>query len=187
MFFSVLAVLAGSVHAQQSRMWQEMDADRAQRNMQMQQTMEQAERMQQMQKLEQIQRTTEAIAARQAQQPTSAMNQPVTAEVTDPGTVLDRTHELPSSTKLREAEATIAALEKQNQELFNALVDASQEKAVLYWPMLKDPNHPINARAAEIWDRAEAAKDPLVTTANAPFLVYKAAAESLGIAPAISE
>ena len=61
---------------------------------------------------------------------------------------------------------------------------ASREDVKRCFPDSLDANHPLNAKASEIWKSLIAQKSPIVTNPDAPFIVYSMAAAALEISPA---
>ncbi|TXH15605.1 MAG: hypothetical protein E6R03_06945 [Hyphomicrobiaceae bacterium] len=58
---------------------------------------------------------------------------------------------------------------------------ASESKAITFYPDLKDPNHPLTKRVAELDAQARELEDPNYHSENKPWLLATAAAKELGI------
>jgi hypothetical protein len=70
-----------------------------------------------------------------------------------------------------------------NSTQFKAAVAASKQTALRTYPDCGNPNSPLSKKMAEIGDRLEAQKNPIVYSYDAPFKVAQMAANELGIAP----
>jgi hypothetical protein len=88
---------------------------------------------------------------------------------------------------LREEKARLiqeqAARSTQAEAQFHQEVERSRHKALEVYPVASQEDHPLHAKAAEIFRSMEETGNPLIHDPNAPFKVYQMAANELGIPP----
>lgn len=72
---------------------------------------------------------------------------------------------------------------KLTKEQFEANVQKAEAMVVSAYPCAKIENHPIHAKAEEIFSALEQINSPLSKLSTSSWIVYQQAAQSLGIAP----
>ncbi|MEI6070518.1 MAG: hypothetical protein WCS31_01895 [Verrucomicrobiae bacterium] len=66
---------------------------------------------------------------------------------------------------------------------FKAAVEKSRVDVTRCFPQSLEKEHPLHAKAAELWKMMEDQDNPIVSNSDAPFIVYSMAAAMLGIKP----
>ena len=89
----------------------------------------------------------------------------------------------PSSTPIQPIVTKQLVTDTDKEIAFKAEVEKSRQKTIEYFPDAGQENHPIHAKAAEMWKTLEKQNSPLINDSSAPFLVYSIAAAELGIKP----